>query len=76
MVLGVEEVDDEADPAGGQDEDPRDDFADQGDRLLADVNDGEDGKDQADEVNDSSHSILIFNSFHSEKRPGRANGRR
>ena len=55
VVLGVEVVDDEADPAGDEDQDDGDDLSDGGDRFLDDVKDGEDGKDYADDVNDGTH---------------------
>ena len=55
VILGVEVVDDEADPAGDEHQDDRDDLAHEGDGLLNDVEDGEDGKDDADDVNDGTH---------------------
>ena len=55
VILGIEVVDDEADPAGGEHEDGGDDLADGGDRLLDDVKDGEDGEDDADDVDEGSH---------------------
>ena len=40
MVLGVEEIDREADPAGSQHEHGRNDLTHQGDGLLQDVENG------------------------------------
>ena len=42
MVLRVEVVDHEADPAGDEDQDDGDDFAHGADGLLEDVEDGDD----------------------------------
>ena len=42
VVLGVEVVDEQADPAGGQHDDGTDDLAHEADRFLEDIDDGED----------------------------------
>ena len=57
MVLGVEVVNDQANPAGGQHEDGGDNLSDKGNRFLDDVDDGEDGKDDADDVDDGTHAV-------------------
>ena len=59
VVLGVEEVDDEADPAGQEDDDRRDDLADEADGLLEDVDDGEDGENEADDVDNGCHNTVV-----------------
>jgi hypothetical protein len=58
MILRVEVVNHEADPAGDEDQDAGDDLTHEGDGLLDDVDDGEDGEDQADEVNDGTHGCV------------------
>ena len=55
VILGVEIVNGQADPAGNEDQDDGDDLSDDGNRLLGDVDDGEDGEDDTDDVNDGSH---------------------
>ena len=55
MVLRVEVVDDDAHPAGDEDQDDGDHFAHGADGLLEDVEDGEDGEDDADDVDDGTH---------------------
>ena len=50
MVLRVEVVDKEADPAGAEHDDGADNLADDADRLLEDVDDGEDRQDESDEI--------------------------
>ena len=60
MVLRVEVIDDEADPAGGEHEHGADDLTHEGDGLLDDVEDGEDGEDDADDVNEGTHGRLCF----------------
>ena len=55
MVLGVEVVHEQADPARRQDYDGADDLSDQRDGFLENVDDGEDRKDQTDEIDDGSH---------------------
>ena len=55
VVLRVEVVDDEADPAGDEHQDAGDDLAHEGDGLLDDVEDGEDREDQTDEIDDGTH---------------------
>ena len=55
MILGVEVVHGEADPAGDEDQDAGDDFAHGGDGLLEDVKNRDDGEDDADDVNDGTH---------------------
>ena len=57
MVLRVQVVHGEADPAGAQHEDGGDDLSDDGDRFLEDVDDGENGKDDAGNVNDGTHFV-------------------
>ena len=58
VILRVEVVNDEADPAGDEDQDGGDDFAHEGDGLLDDVEDREDGEDDTDDVNDGTHGVL------------------
>ena len=55
MILGVEIVNDEADPAGDEHQDAGNDLAHGGDGFLEDVDDGEDRQDKADDVNDGTH---------------------
>ena len=57
MVLGIEEIHGEADPAGGQDDDGGNDLPDKGDGLLDDVQNGDDRKDNTDDVNDACHNV-------------------
>ncbi len=58
VVLRVEEVDQEADPAGGEHQDGADDFTHEGDGLLEDVENGDDGQYEADEID--NHDKLNF----------------
>jgi hypothetical protein len=60
VVLGIQVIDQQADPAGDQYEDRADDLADDADGLLEDVKDGEDGKDETDNVNDRRHNYGGF----------------
>ena len=60
VILRVEVVDDEADPAGAEHEDGADDLSDDGDGFLENVNDGEDGKDDTDDVDDGSHGFGLL----------------
>ena len=55
VVLRVEVVHHEADPAGDEHQDAGDDLAHEGDGLLDDVEDGEDREDQTDEIDDGTH---------------------
>ena len=55
VVLRVEVVDDEADPAGDEHENDGDDLAHGADGLLEDVEDGDDSEDDADDVDDGTH---------------------
>ena len=58
MILRVEVVDDEADPAGDEHQDAGNNLAHEGDGLLEDVDDGEDREDEADKVNDGTHGVI------------------
>ena len=55
MILRIEVVHHETDPAGDEDQDDRDDFTHKRDGLLGNVDDGEDGQNDADKVNDGTH---------------------
>ena len=58
VILRVEVVHHEADPAGDEHQDAGDDLAHEGDGLLDDVEDGEDREDQTDEINDGTHDSI------------------
>ena len=60
MVLRVEIIHGEANPAGDQDQDDGDDLAHEGDGLLDDVEDREDREDNADDVDDGTHGFGSF----------------
>ena len=58
MILRVEVVDGETNPAGDEHQDAGNHFAHEGDGLLDDVDDGEDREDEADKVNDGTHGVI------------------
>ena len=60
VILRVEVVHDEADPAGDEDQDDGDDLSDDGDGFLENVDDREDGKDDTDDVNEGSHGFGLL----------------
>ena len=56
VVLGPEEIDGEADPAGSKHQYTADDFSHQRDGLLDDVDYCQNGQYQTDEINNCSHN--------------------
>ena len=61
MILGVEIVNDQSNPAGNQNEDDGDGFATCADVHFQDFEDGLDAKDEADKVDDCCyHSNVIL----------------
>ena len=59
MVLGVEEINGQANPAGEEYNRGCDDLAHEGDGFLEDVKYGQNGKDDADNVNETCHGLDV-----------------
>ncbi len=60
MILGVEIVNDQSNPAGNQKEDDGDGFATRADVHFQDFKDGFDAKDDADDVDDGCYHSDLF----------------
>ena len=58
VILGIEVVHGETDPAGDEDEHDGDDLTDEGNRFLDDVENSENREDDTDDVNDGSHGLV------------------
>jgi hypothetical protein len=59
VVLRVKVVDNQADPAGSQDDDGANHLADQGNGFFENVDDSKDGQDEADQVDNGSHCSYV-----------------
>ena len=60
MVLCIEIIDKEAEPAGDKDEHAADDLTDHGDGLLEDIKNSKDCKDQTYDVKNCSHCMKVL----------------
>ena len=60
MIFRIEIVHYESDHVGDEQEHDGNDLADQGDRFLDDVDDGDDAKDLTDEPNEGFHGSFLL----------------
>ena len=70
MVLGPEEIDRKAQPAGGKHYYTANDFAHKADGLLEDVDDCQDGQYETDEIDNCSHNTNMRKKLEIPKRRG------
>ena len=66
MVLGVQIVNKEANPAGEEHNCAADDFSNQGDGLLDNVKNSGNCQYKTYNVNDSTHNMNVLNSFQTQ----------